>query len=109
MASACRENVRRATLSLCTANGKTTTFKVHGWLLRATAISDAANRLHIDLVVLDANHQDLAQASLHGSMKQIVHVDGKSADGKSRYVMEVTPLAGCPARVAAVVEDATHS
>jgi hypothetical protein len=44
-----------------------------------------------------------------GSMNQILHADGTSADGKSRYVMEVTPLAGCPARLAAVVEDTSRS
>lgn len=92
------DSVRRATLALCVNSGKMTTFKVHDWLLDVTSKSEGGDHLRVDVVASDLERRPLAQASMHGQVNSMLHADGKSADGKSRYVMEVTPLDGCPSR-----------
>jgi beta-lactamase regulating signal transducer with metallopeptidase domain len=92
------DHVKRATLALCVNSGKTMTFKVHDWLLDVTPESEGGDRLRVDVVASDLEHRKLAQASMHGQVNGMLHADGSSPDGNSRYVMEVTPLDGCPAR-----------
>jgi beta-lactamase regulating signal transducer with metallopeptidase domain len=92
------DNVRRATLALCVNSGKTMTFKVHDWLLDVTPETEGDDRLRVDVLASDLEHRKLAQVSMHGQVNGMLHADGSSPDGKSRYVMEVTPLDGCPAR-----------
>lgn len=97
------DNVRRATFAICTDSGKQASFKLHDWLLHVTPVSRGGDRLQIRLKASDATHPVLAQVTLKGTLNSILHADGTSADGRSRYVMEVTPLPGCPARNASVV------
>lgn len=92
------DSVKRATLALCVNSGKTMNFKVHDWLLDVTPKSEGGDRLSVDVVASDLKHQPLAQASMHGLLNSMLHADGVSTDGKTRYVMEITPLDGCPSR-----------
>ncbi|MFC5526660.1 M56 family metallopeptidase [Rhodanobacter ginsengisoli] len=93
-------NVRRATLTLCTTAGKTSSFKINDWMVDATAEPAPDRRMQVDLAIYDAGHALLARKRLSGAFSKILHADGGTLDGRSRYVMDVTPLEGCPARAA---------
>ena len=90
--------IERATLALCTAAGKTGSFKVGDWKVRTAVVADGAKAARVALSLLDANDAALAQSQGHTPFGQALHADLTSPDGKDHFAFVVTPLAGCPAR-----------
>jgi beta-lactamase regulating signal transducer with metallopeptidase domain len=100
------DSVRRATFAICTISGREASFKVKDWMFDVTPVSTGGDDLKLQLKVSDATHPALAQATLKGAVNGLLNADGVSADGKSRYVMKVTPLPGCPSREKPVAQQA---
>jgi beta-lactamase regulating signal transducer with metallopeptidase domain len=93
-------HAERMTVALCMAPGKSGTVMTHGWNLDATPTPEGDDRLRIDLAVADADGKAVAHTRVHGVLGESLHAEGKGVDGKHRYAVDVTPLAGCPARTA---------
>lgn len=93
-------HAERMTLALCMAPGKSGSVSTHGWKIDATPNPDGDDRLRIDLAVTDAAGKPMAHAELHGALGEVRHAEGRGEDGKHGYAIDVTPLAGCPARAA---------
>ena len=96
-----RDHVERATAALCMTPGKNAAVSTQGWTVDATTVSEGDNRVRIDLAVIGTDSKQLAGTQLHGALGESLHADGMGKDGKHRYAIDVTPLAGCPARTQA--------
>ncbi|MHB1059108.1 MAG: M56 family metallopeptidase [Rhodanobacter sp.] len=94
------DHAERMALALCMAPGKSGSVNAHGWKIDATPNPDGENRLRIDLAVADAAGKPMARTELRGALGEVRHAEGSSEDGKHGYAIDVTPLAGCPARTA---------
>lgn len=97
-------HTERMTLALCMAPGKSGTVSAHGWTIEATPMPEGGSRLRIDLVVTGAGGDPVAHTQLHGALGESVHAEGNGSDGKHGYAIDVTALAGCPARTAAATD-----
>ncbi|MFC5438112.1 M56 family metallopeptidase [Rhodanobacter umsongensis] len=93
-------HAERMTLALCMRAGKSGTVDTHGWTVEATPVPEGESRLRIDLAVTHAGGAPVARTQLHGALGESVHAEGKGDDGKHAYAVDITPLAGCPARTA---------
>lgn len=93
-------HAERMIVALCLAPGKNGAVKTHGWKIDATPVPEGAKRLRIDVAVADADGAPVARSRLHGVLGETSHDEGKVADGKHGYAIDVTPQAGCPARTA---------
>jgi hypothetical protein len=80
--------------------GKSGTVDTHGWTIEATPEPEGANRLRIDLAVTGAAGAPAAHAQLHGALGEALHTEGNGDDDRRAYSVDITPLAGCPARTA---------
>ncbi|OOG64004.1 peptidase M56 [Rhodanobacter sp. B04] len=96
-----RSHAERATLALCVVPGKGAAVSTQGWRVDATTLPEGDNRVRIDLAVTGTDSKKLADTQLHGALGESLHADGMGKDGKHRYAIDVTPLAGCPARTQA--------
>lgn len=92
-------HVERTTLALCLAPGKQGTVSTHGWSLEATTFPDGENRVRVDLAVTNDGSGPMAHTQVHGALGESLRAEGKGDDGIHQYAIDVTPLAGCPARV----------
>ncbi len=90
----------RTKLALCMATGKSGSVITHGWKFDATTTPEAKDRVRIDLAVSKVDGNPVAHSRLHGLLGESLHAEGKGDDGNHQYVVDVTPLSGCPARVA---------
>lgn len=94
-------HIERMKVALCTASGKTGTMVTDGgWRIEATPSSEGGNRLRIDVAVALAGKQ-IAKNRLNVRLGESADVRGKSEDGTHDYAIEMTPVAGCPARTVA--------
>lgn len=94
-------HTERMKVLLCMASGKTGTMMTNrGWRIDATPSSEGDNRLRIDVAVAMAGKQ-IAKSRLNAVLGESAHAKGKSGDGNHDYAIEVTPVAGCPARTVA--------
>lgn len=93
-------HAERMTLALCMAPGKSGTVSTHGWTIEATPSPEGESRLRIDLAVTGVGGQSVARTQLHGALGEAVHAEGMGEDGKHGYAVDITSLAGCPARTA---------
>ncbi|MEW9573747.1 M56 family metallopeptidase [Rhodanobacter sp. Si-c] len=89
-------------VELCMVPGKTGTVanRDRGWQIDATPSPEGSNRLRIDVAVMVAGKL-VAKHRMDAKLGELAHVTDKGPDGVHDYTIEVTPLAGCPARVAA--------
>ncbi|TPG08630.1 peptidase M56 [Rhodanobacter glycinis] len=94
----------RMTLALCMAPGKSGTVSTHGWTIEATPSPEGESRLRIDLAVTGAGGEPVAHTQLHGALGEAVHAEGRGEDGKHGYAVDITSLAGCPARTATTAD-----
>ncbi|MEO8809209.1 MAG: M56 family metallopeptidase [Rhodanobacter sp.] len=92
-------HVTRTSIALCMAPGKSGVVTTRGWTFDATTLPEAKRHVRIDLTVSGADGMAVAHTRLHGALGETLHAEGKSDDGVLQYVVNVTPLAGCPARV----------
>lgn len=93
-------HAERMALALCMQPGKSGTVNTHGWTIEATPEPEGANRLRIDLAVTGAAGAPAAHAQLHGALGEALHTEGNGDDDRRAYSVDITPLAGCPARTA---------
>jgi beta-lactamase regulating signal transducer with metallopeptidase domain len=90
-----------AALALCMAPGKAAMASVGNVQVEATTVPAGDGRVRVDLVVAHTGASPLAHNRLHGALGQRLHASGAGADGRQAYAIDVTPQAGCPARVLA--------
>lgn len=93
-------HAERTSLALCMQPGKSGSVTTHGWTVEATPAPEGDSRLRIDLAVTGTDGVAVARTELHGALGEPVHAQGNGEDGKHRYAIDITPLAGCPARSA---------
>lgn len=90
-----------ADFALCMAPGKAAMASVGAVKVEATTVPVDDGQVRIDLAVSNAGTSPLAHSRLRGALGRMLHAAGTGADGKPAYVVDVTPQAGCPARVIA--------
>jgi hypothetical protein len=91
-----------ADFALCMAPGKAATASVGAVKVEATIVPVDDGQVRIDLAVTSAGTPSPpAHSQLHGALGRTLHTAGKAADGEHAYAVDVTPQAGCPARVIA--------
>lgn len=103
------KQVRQLAVTMCQAPGKSMRVSSQTITVDATVTPLQHNRIRIDAKLLDgAGHRILAQPVLTGVLGEPLDISGQSAsiysgaaNGSTRYILKVTPLAGCPARTAA--------
>jgi len=78
-------------MGLCMKPGETGSVRVGDRTIDATPIPEGDNRLRMDLVVMEGGKR-VAKPRLHGALGETQHAEGKG------YALDVTPMAGCPAR-----------
>ena len=88
-------------LSLCMAPGKAAMATVGALKVEATTVPVDDGQVRIDLALADAGVSPFARSQLRGALGRPLHAKGPGVDGKHAYVVDVTPQAGCPARVLA--------
>ncbi len=94
-------HTRRATLALCAEVGKTARFHLHDFDVGVMAIPDGDDRVIMNLDAGGTAHQSKYLAVRRmGTLGQRLHLDGNLPAGQGHFSLEVTPLAGCPARAA---------
>jgi len=90
-----------AALALCMAPGKAAMAGVGNVQVEATTVPAGDGQVRVDLAVASIGAPPLAHSRLHGALGQTLRASGTGADGKQMYAVDVTPRAGCPARVLA--------
>ncbi|MCX7513752.1 M56 family metallopeptidase [Frateuria hangzhouensis] len=95
------DHAQRTKVALCMAPGETATVSTHDQ--RIDAITRPANegRLDIDLVLHGSAGAAPAHLRLQGRVGQPLAASGELPASASRYLLEVTPRQGCPARATA--------
>lgn len=88
-------------LALCMAPGKAAMASVGNIQVEATAAPAGDGQVRVDLAVSSIDTSPLAHSRLHGALGQTLHASGTGVDGKQAYAIDVTPQAGCPARMLA--------
>ena len=96
-----KRHAESSALTLCMAPGKAAKASVGGLMVEATTVPVGAGRVRIDLAVGKTGASPLAHSQLQGMLGQALHAAGPGVDGKHSYAIDVTPQAGCPARVIA--------
>ena len=96
-----KRHAEAAALALCMAPGQAATATVGALKVEATTVPADGGQVRIDLAVSNAGAPPLARSQLHGALGRPLHAAGPGVDGKHAYVVDVTPQAGCPARVMA--------
>lgn len=95
-----RRQVERSTRALCTRAGRPASVRYHDWRFTATPFPVGAQALAVRLVIAGKDPGSMVDRQLQVALGKTAHVVGKSADGRHTYRLAMTPLAGCPARVA---------
>jgi beta-lactamase regulating signal transducer with metallopeptidase domain len=90
-----------ADFALCMAPGEAAMASVGAVKVEATTAPVDDGQVRIDLAVTSAGTSPIAHSQLHGALGRTLHAVGTGADGKPAYAVDVTPQAGCPARVIA--------
>jgi beta-lactamase regulating signal transducer with metallopeptidase domain len=96
-----KRHTETADFALCMAPGKAAMASVGAVKVEATTVPVGDGQVRIDLAVTSAGVSPLAHRQLHGALGRALHAAGTGADGKPAYAVDVTPQAGCPARVIA--------
>lgn len=96
-----KRHVETAVLALCMAPGKAAAASVGALKVEATTVPAGDGQVRIDLAVTGAGTPPQVPGQLHGALGKTLHAAGSGVDGKHAYAIDVTPQAGCPARVAA--------
>lgn len=94
-------HAERTTVGLClkpAEPGSVNTGK--GWQLQAKVTPKGTGRVRITLALSSDAGDSLASRELEGRLGRPLRAEFSGADGMHSYSIVVTPLAGCPARVA---------
>jgi beta-lactamase regulating signal transducer with metallopeptidase domain len=96
-----KRHTEAAALALCMAPGQAATATVGALKVEATTMPAQDGQVRIDLAMSNPGAAPLARSQLHGALGRPLHAAGPGVDGKHAYAIDVTPQAGCPARVLA--------
>jgi beta-lactamase regulating signal transducer with metallopeptidase domain len=94
------DHAERTTVGLCMKPGEPGSVNTgNGWQLQAKVKPTGADRVSIALALSNIAGKPLASRELEGRLGGPLLAEFEDADGKHSYSIDVTPLAGCPARV----------
>jgi beta-lactamase regulating signal transducer with metallopeptidase domain len=93
-----RRHGSRAQLALCVKPGEKGSVGVREWSLDATVTPKDADHVRMVLGLKDGGGAALATVDLQGTLGSTLHESGMARDGASRYIIDVAPHPGCPAR-----------
>lgn len=96
-----KRHAETVALALCVAPEKAAMANVGSLMVQATTVPVDDRQVRIDLAVGNIDAPPLAHSQLQGVLGQTLHTKGTGADGRHAYAIDVTPQAGCPARVMA--------
>ena len=96
-----KRHAETAALALCMAPGNAAMATVGALKVEATTVPVDDGQVRIDLAVTDTGVSPLARSQLRGVLGRPLHAAGPGVDGKHAYAIDITPQAGCPARVVA--------
>lgn len=96
-----KRHTEATALALCMAPGKAAMATVGALTVEATVAPVDGGQVHIDFAVADTGASPLARSQLRGALGKPLHAASPGVDGKHGYIIDVTPQAGCPARVIA--------
>jgi beta-lactamase regulating signal transducer with metallopeptidase domain len=96
-----KRHAETVALALCMAPGKTAMASAGALKVEAITVPVDDGQVRIDLTVTNAGVSPLARSQLRGALGRPLHAAGPGVDGKHAYMIDVTPQAGCPARVVA--------
>jgi hypothetical protein len=93
--------VRRLAVAMCQSPNKATSvnFKTMAVETIVTPLRD--DRVRIATTIFDGAGHELAKPVLIGALGEPLRVSVGRADSTPRYTVDITPIAGCPARKAA--------
>jgi hypothetical protein len=90
-----------AAFALCMGPGATVMANIGDLKVEAITVPAEKGQVRIDLAVTNVGISPPVRSQLHGALGKTLHAKGTGADGKHAYAVDVTPQAGCPARVLA--------
>ena len=90
-----------AAFALCMGPGATAMANIGDLKVEAITVPAEKGQVRIDLAVTNVGISPPVRSQLHGALGKTLHAKGTGADGKHAYAVDVTPQAGCPARVLA--------
>ncbi|MDW2980562.1 M56 family metallopeptidase [Rhodanobacter sp. KK11] len=90
-----------AALALCMRPAKAAMASVGNVQVEATIVPAGDEQVRVDLAVGNTGASPFAHRQLRSALDRTLHVSGTGMDGKQTYAIDVTPQAGCPARVLA--------
>lgn len=96
-----KRHVENSDFALCVAPGKTAMASVGNLKVEATTVPEEDGQVRIDLAVTNAGASSPVRSQVQGALGKKLHAAGTGVDGKHTYAIDVTPQAGCPARVIA--------
>jgi beta-lactamase regulating signal transducer with metallopeptidase domain len=96
-----KRRTEAADFALCVAPGKAAMASVGDFQVEATTVPDGDGQVRIDLAVTRTGLLPVAHNLLHAALGKTRHLTGTAVDGKHTYAIDLTPRAGCPARVIA--------
>lgn len=88
----------RFAVAMCQAPNKATRVSSQALTVEAIVTPLRDSRVRIGTTILDATGHELAKPVLIGALGDPLRVVVNATDDTPRYTVEVTPLAGCPAR-----------
>jgi hypothetical protein len=97
------DHAERTTGGICMAQGEPGGVNTDKWQLVAKVMPLDHGRVSVVLDLNTAAGKPIASRQLQGLLGQPLLVEFKDAGGEFAYSIDVTPLAGCPARVEEVV------
>jgi beta-lactamase regulating signal transducer with metallopeptidase domain len=93
------DNAERTTVGLCMKPGEPGSVNTgKGWQLQAKVRPSGPGRVSVALALSNIAGKPLASRELEGRLGGPLLAEFEGADGKQSYSVDVTPLAGCPAR-----------
>lgn len=93
-------HAERTSLALCAPAGKAASASFPDWKIDAITEPSGSQSVRIRLVMTGDDHAPFARREMHVRLGKSARVTGTGTEGKRTYVIDVTPLAGCPARAA---------
>ena len=95
------DHAQRTTVGLCMKPGESGSVNSgNGWQLEAKVLPAGRERVNVALALNTSVDKPLASRHLEGRLGGPLLAQFRDADGKHSYSIDVTPLAGCPARLA---------
>jgi len=95
-----RARIRRLTVAMCQATGKAMRVSFVSLAMETIVTPLRDNHVRIAATIFDADGHKIAQPVLIGALGDPLRITMEGTNTRPRYTLEVTPVAGCPARTA---------